>query len=125
MTPGSIEDRRGDDGAVYPGGPALPRFSTAGPDRLRHGRDAYHDCLFLLYALQAPIILRQHVALVNARDRDNRPTRNTAAGDAGLACRTGLVIRRSCCGRTARGGRHAGRKVEGGGVDASAFTGGG
>jgi len=26
---------------------------------------------------------------MNARDRDNRPTRNTAAGDAGLACRTG------------------------------------
>jgi len=36
-----------------------------------------------LYPWLAPIILRQHVAQMNARDRDSRPTRNTAAGDAG------------------------------------------
>src|SRR6201996_9865494 len=61
-----------------------PRFSTASPDSVPSPAAMLAMIASsALYALLAPIILRQHVAQMNARDRDNRPTRNTAAGDAG------------------------------------------
>src|SRR5690349_19816880 len=102
-----------------------PRFSTASPDSVPPPA----AMLVMIasssrYAMQAPIILRQHVALVNAATGTigRRETRLRATPDL----RAGQVIRiqRSRCGRTAGGGRHAGRQGRRGGVDASAFTGG-
>jgi hypothetical protein len=62
-----------------------PRFSTADPDSVSSPAAMLAMIASSsLYALLAPIILRHHVAQVNARNRDDRPTRNTAAGDARL-----------------------------------------